>query len=442
MSVFQFLLIAAAAAVAGHASVRADLPPSSLPVILVHGMIWDLDAEDATWGRSYPRADGGTGWTGMIGFLQSSGLPYGGTIRPNKGQIRLPDDLEVSGSAVSSRDARLFVLKFSPYANTDGVGYKALELAEAIRQVCRWTGAAKVRLVAHSAGGLVARVYLQSALPGVAYRGDVDRLITISTPHLGSELASHWGDFLGTRATSVQPDAPLIRDLNARLDLPRDVLFASIVVRALAADSRDAGEELDGLVDARFLAGLPMEYRTGGDEVVHVRSQNLRLAACASRYEQATARPVQYAVARVADPTPGNISPAADRVHIAAASDPAVEHLVLGMLRDRVGLWQGNSPEQLAAWMDWQARLHASGVIEGEALGDHPMSRVSQVRLDDFHLADAGGDTRAYAFDGKAWSKNSWIPFRRRWTRVAGNLDLRFDEFGRVRTAEFHRNVP
>lgn len=44
------------------------------------------------------------------------------------------------------------------------------------------SGSDKVVLVAHSMGGLVSRSYIQ----GSAYRGDVERLITLGTPHQGS----------------------------------------------------------------------------------------------------------------------------------------------------------------------------------------------------------------------------------------------------------------
>ncbi|MDN5270919.1 alpha/beta fold hydrolase [Chloroflexus sp. MS-CIW-1] len=46
-------------------------------------------------------------------------------------------------------------------------------------------GADKVILIGHSMGGLVARSYIQSS----AYRNDVDRLITLGTPHRGSAEA-------------------------------------------------------------------------------------------------------------------------------------------------------------------------------------------------------------------------------------------------------------
>jgi len=330
------------------------------------------------------------------------------------------------------------VLKFSPCANTDGLAYKALELAEAIKQVRLLTGAAKIRVVAHSAGGLVARAYLQSALPGVHYRGDVDRLVTIATPHLGSATAEHWGDYLGTRATSIKPNAALIRNLNTKFDLPDDVTFASIVVRGIAADARGEGNELDELVNHVLLAPLPVEYRLGGDQVVHVRSQNLRLAACAGRYERRTGRPIQYVLARVADPTPGGCcfkSLTDVRVHVVAPADRTVQHLVYGLLKQKAVLWRRSVPEKLAGWYDWQARVHANGIVESQALGKHPCSAVSHVRLDDFELVAGEGLSRQYRFDGKAWSSNVAIPFRKRWTHVRGTVALTYDPFGRVLAA-------
>jgi len=308
---------AAAAVLASLIAVHAAAAeaPSRYPVLLVHGIVWSLEQDDSTFGSLGQDEHGKARFSGMIGYLQSQGLPYGGTIRPKLGKVRLPDDLDTQGVRGDPRQARLFVLKFSQAANTDGLGYKALELAESIRQVRALTGAEKVRIVAHSAGGLIARAYLQGALPGVPYRGDVDRLVTIATPHLGSSLAEAFGDFLGTRATSIKPSAALIRQLNCTLELPDDVTFASIVVRGVAADLSSTAADLKGLVDAAVVGRLPPDYCRGGDEVVQVQSQNLRLAACAGRYEQRTGKPVQYVLARVPDPTPGNFSLNAVRVH-------------------------------------------------------------------------------------------------------------------------------
>jgi hypothetical protein len=263
----------------------------------------------------------------------------------------------------------------------------------------------------------------------------VDRLVTIGTPHLGSAFAHHFGDFLGTRATSIQPDAALIRDLNNKRDLPADVLFASIVVRGIAADARGEGPEFDHLVDHDLLRRLPVEYRLGGDQVVHVRSQNLRLAECAARYEQATGRPIQYMPAPVPDPTPKD-RPLKDltdaRVHVAAPYSDVVRQLAFGLLRDHSVFWEKAAPKHFAEWCDWQARIHARGVIESEAMAMHPMSNVKSVRVEQFELLGNHEGRRQYRFAGKAWSKNVAVPLRRRWTHVRGNLWLTFDAFGRV----------
>jgi len=416
----------------GWASPCRAEPAGELPVLLVHGLAWQVDGEDVTWGC---QADDGR-FGGMVAFLNERGFAYGGAIRPAGGRLRLPESLDTRGATAEPHEARLFVLKFSSCANTDGLAYKALELAEAIRQIRQLTGAAKVRLVAHSAGGLVARAYLQNALPGVSYRGDVDRLVTIATPHLGSAAASHFGDFLGTRATSIQPEAALVRQLNGELDLPSDTTFASIVVRAIAADARGDGEDYDHLVDQEVLSRLPVEYRTGGDQVVHVRSQNLRLASCASRYERATHRPVQYVLARVPDPAPKDRCFLETKAHVVAPGDPMVQHLVFGLIRRDALAWGPARPEQLAGWLDWQARLHANGVIEEATLDEHPMSEVRNVRIDRFELVGQRDGRRRYAFDGEAFSRNMLISLRRRWTHVAGELDLEFDPFGRVLAAE------
>ena len=412
---------------------------SPSPVLLVHGIAWELEEEDATWGRVWYMADGTTKLSGMIGFLDAKGLDYGGVIRPKGAKASLPERLDTAGVEGDPRKAKLFVLKFSKSANTDGVGYKALEVAESVRQLCLFTGSEKVRIVAHSAGGLMARAYLQSALPGVEFRGDVDRMITVGTPHLGSEIAEKLGDLLGTRATSIKPSAALIKNLNSKFDLPSDVTFASIVVRGIAADARGKGEELDHLVDKVFLAGLPVEYRLGGDQVVHVRSQNLRLAECAARYEKKTGKPVQYILARVPDPTPMSccFTELTDvRVHVTSPSNLMVQHLVLGLLKENAVLWKKSDLEKLAGWCDWQARLHANGIIEAEALGSHPLSQVNNVEIEEFKLTKTNGDRRYYAFSGKAWSKNMAIPLRKRWTHVSGTVGLTFDAFGRVLLAE------
>jgi pimeloyl-ACP methyl ester carboxylesterase len=387
--------------------------------------------EDDTWGSCDVSKVGTITWDGMIGFLDGRGLPFGGVVR-FKNDTGPQATLDSAQATATAAEARVFVLRFSPNANTDGLAYKALELVEAIRLVLKVTGAEKVRLVGHSAGGLVARVYLQSALPGVKYRGDVDRLITIGTPHLGSALAAHFGDFLGTRATSLMPKAALVHDLNNVLELPAETTFASIVVRGIAADARGEGHELDELVDKEYLARLPVEYQRGGDQVVHVRSQNLRLARTAARYEAKTGRPIHYVLARVLDPAPRDWTWIQETVHGVSRHSAMVQHLVLGLLSDQTPFWSKSNKKELAAWIECQARLHALGAIEADTYKSHPISQIDKAELKEFRLVRHDEDLRVYAFKGRAFSKSRGVPLHRRWTDAEGTLELTFDPFGRV----------
>ena len=65
-------------------------------------------------------------------------------------------------------------------------------------------GPAQVTLIAHSLGGIICRYYLSRAAPdpwGGVYRGNVGKLITIGSPHLGVDLA---------RITELMPRGSLI----------------------------------------------------------------------------------------------------------------------------------------------------------------------------------------------------------------------------------------
>lgn len=69
-----------------------------------------------------------------------------------------------------------------PYEWRESNIFTAGLLRDKINEVQEICGCEKVDLVAHSMGGLVARYYIQSGL----YEDDVDQLIFLGTPHLGS----------------------------------------------------------------------------------------------------------------------------------------------------------------------------------------------------------------------------------------------------------------
>ena len=94
------------------------------------------------------------------------------------------------------------------------------QLARRIEAICAATGAARVVLVAHSMGGLVARAYLRRFGPS-----RVARLLTLATPHHGSVLAY---SFPGRGLTQMHPGNPWLQELNRDETSPSPVAVTSI----------------------------------------------------------------------------------------------------------------------------------------------------------------------------------------------------------------------
>ena len=95
-----------------------------------------------------------------------------------------------------------------PYTS---IGKLVPQLDQRIEEVCAATGADRVVLVAHSMGGLVCRSYL------VRHGSSrVERLITIASPHAGSELARIG---IGQNAREMEPGSRWLNDL-ASSDVP------------------------------------------------------------------------------------------------------------------------------------------------------------------------------------------------------------------------------
>jgi len=98
--------------------------------------------------------------------------------------------------ALEAAGYRVFALTF-PHKHGN-LFYEAQYLADAVELAKQATGAAKVTLIGHSAGGLAARAYVSSyrlAGPWSSYRNDVERLITLATPHRGQDFAFRHPEF-------------------------------------------------------------------------------------------------------------------------------------------------------------------------------------------------------------------------------------------------------
>lgn len=85
----------------------------------------------------------------------------------------------------------------------------AFSLARFIRQVKRVTGEAKVEIVAHSLGGLVAR----SAVTGHRLQKSVKTLITLGAPHHGTHTARYVDSKI---LHDLRPGSPFLRKLNRK----------------------------------------------------------------------------------------------------------------------------------------------------------------------------------------------------------------------------------
>lgn len=366
-------------------------------VLLVHGMTWrEEDPAAVVWGSQV--GDAPATWDGMIGYLEHQGFRFGGVIRAEGNRVSLPSCLDQRGTSSKPDVANLFCLEFSRSAKGDGLAYRAEELACCLRELRRLTGCRKVRLVGHSAGGLVARVYLQSATHGVEYAGDVDRLITISTPHLGSAAASKLRWFIPVQAAALRPEADLIQRLNTA-PLPEDVLFASIVTRVLGAGGRDTGIAYDSFADREYARGLPVDFRLGGDQVVHVRSQNLRMARCAAGYEERTNRPVQPILVQIPAPESDLFE---RNAHAMAPRNAEIMSWVSRLLKDDGRFWTGLQDSERAEWIEHQARQSAFSMIEQEAAERHKFSRVFDVVVNLCEQIDREGRRRIYNVRGRA----------------------------------------
>jgi len=405
-------------------------------ILLVHGMTtFDIHRPSPVWGQVETGPTGATRWTGgLIADFESAGLSFGGIIRPGHRGISLPGCLDRAGGRANPSSASVFALHFSPSANTDGLALKALELAECIGELRRYTGSAKVHLVAYSAGGVVARAYVQNALPGVRYRDDVDRLITISTPHLGCGLAEHWGDFLGTRATCLKPSNDFIRKINDELELPDNVRFASLVVRGIGVGMTGLHKvdgDVDRHIDHAFLRQLAPDFRMGTDQVIDVRSQNLALARCARRYEERTRRPVHFLVARVPDPTPQDTSPGEEKVHEVAPKDETIR-LMCQLLIRHPDPWTDLVGETRDLYREYQVATCCFGLAELATAEKHPHSEIVGTGTPAVAFVRQDGQWHRYEFSASAQWVGRYLRIRAGSCRVAGWIEVRFDRHGRI----------
>jgi pimeloyl-ACP methyl ester carboxylesterase len=122
-------------------------------------------------------------------------------------------------------------LRRDGWVHVHTVGYAALggdiarsgqRLAALIDRIRRDSGAPEVDIVAHSMGGLVARACIRT----LGARGGVGRLVTLGTPHQGSEAFPRLG--VDRMARQMRPGSSLLRELSTDDPVPGRVECTSI----------------------------------------------------------------------------------------------------------------------------------------------------------------------------------------------------------------------
>lgn len=408
-------------------------------ILLVHGLAVDLNKTNYAWGEYKINSDGSAHWNGMIGYLNNHNFSFGGIIDANKKHLVLPDSLNKKGATKDSKHAEFFSLSFSPEANDDGIAYKVLELKKALQELKKFTGRNTVIIIAYSAGGLVARAYMQNAIPRATYNDDVSTLITIATPHMGSAYARLFGQFIGVKATSLKPDSPLIETLNTKLELNSESKFASIIVKGLGADIRGKGKVYNKYINPELLRKLPYDFINGGDQVVHSKSQNLMLTPTAQRYEKKTGKPILYFIARVDDPATKLTDLTGEVVHTVAPFSPEVQKLVLSLILNNENFWQKIPTIGLQYKKEMlQVNTLIQGIIEREALKQHSvLSQVDKISIDLSSVTRRDKGVSEYHFKGTAYSYNKFIKLRRRRIEITGDVIFQWDKARRVVSEEY-----
>ncbi|MFZ1900149.1 MAG: alpha/beta fold hydrolase, partial [Azonexus sp.] len=148
-----------------------------------------------------------------------------------------------------------------PYTS---IGKLVPQLAQRIEEVCAATGAEQVVLVAHSMGGLVCRSYL--ARHG---SGRVERLITLASPHSGSELARIGS---GQNAREMEPGSRWLKDLASSVTPVRAISIRTPHDNyVMPQDNQRLPGALDVALDGIGHLALLFSRRTAGEVITACR---------------------------------------------------------------------------------------------------------------------------------------------------------------------------
>ncbi len=217
------------------------VPSKYLPSLLVHGFRFGQLGDESTWGELRT----------LLGIPPPVHIPF----------------------AIDPQD-RIEAWRFD--YNALGVSFRksAWVLAAAIGRLKRETNQPAVNVVAHSFGGILARTYLQGmasadgtgnpAGPYLSYQGNINKLMTLGTPHrgIGNTFSLLWADECADEsggqvfqlptcfeaATGILGKGSLLRALNFS-PLPPLVSVESPQYLVIIGQRFQNGKKSDGLAD-------------------------------------------------------------------------------------------------------------------------------------------------------------------------------------------------
>ena len=148
----------------------------------------------------------------------------------------------------------------------DGKG-DLVEQAEALGlaadQAMERTGAESVDVVGYSAGGVIARLWVHDLGGDSVAR----RVVTLGSPHHGTDLAEAAGGILGCPVACQQlaPDSLLLRELNAGDETPEGPAFVSVWTTDDQTVTPPDSAEIEGAVNISVQSVCADEVVSHGD---------------------------------------------------------------------------------------------------------------------------------------------------------------------------------
>lgn len=196
------------------------------PVVFIHGLCSDSET-----------------WATTKDVMQDKGWTFGGTMK---------DPMDLFEVNLHPANADFYLLNFADQSLQNGIESWASELQLYLQRIDQFrtqhgVPSSKFTVIGHSAGGLVARYYLQKR-----YRGNINHLITYGTPHLGTEtvmfrrLVDYFLTFFpvyyvsdslcwnpvameeSLGVTEMVPNSTFLTDLNSQ-PFPTDVQYTALV---------------------------------------------------------------------------------------------------------------------------------------------------------------------------------------------------------------------